>query len=159
MGGTEWHKTKSRAKSAAKDIAKELIALYAERQRKPGFAFPEDSDFENSFADAFAYEETESQLQAIREIKADMMKPVPMNRLLCGDVGFGKTEVALRAAFKAIMGGKQVAILVPTTILALQHYETALSRMRGYPVSVEMLSRFKKPKEQAEILRKIKRLV
>ncbi len=157
MGGTEWHKTRSRAKSAAKDIAKSLIALYAERQRKPGFAFPEDSDLEYAFADSFEFEETESQTQAIREIKADMMKPVPMNRLLCGDVGFGKTEVALRAAFKAIMGGKQVAILVPTTILALQHYETALSRMRGYPVSVEMLSRFKKPKEQAEILRKVKR--
>ena len=157
MGGTEWHRTKSRAKSAAKDIAKELIALYAERQRKPGFAFPPDSEFEASFADAFGYEETDSQMQAISEIMADMMKPVPMNRLLCGDVGFGKTEVALRAAFKAIMGGKQVAILVPTTLLALQHYETTLSRMRGYPISVEMLSRFKKPKEQAEILRKVKR--
>ena len=157
MGGTEWQRTKSRAKSAAKDIAKELIALYAERQRKPGFAFPEDSDLEYSFADSFEYEETESQAQAIREIKADMIRPVPMNRLLCGDVGFGKTEVALRAAFKAIMGGKQVAILVPTTILALQHYQTTLSRMRGYPVSVEMLSRFKKPKEQEEILRRVKR--
>ncbi len=157
MGGTEWHKTRSRAKSAAKDIAKSLINLYAERQRKPGFAFPEDSELEDSFADAFEFEETESQAQAIKEIKADMQKSVPMNRLLCGDVGFGKTEVALRAAFKAIMGGKQVAILVPTTILALQHYETTLSRMRGYPVSVEMLSRFKKPKEQAEILKKVKR--
>ncbi len=157
MGGTEWHKTRSRAKTAAKDIAKSLINLYAERQRKPGFAFPEDSDLEYSFADSFEFEETESQTQAIKEIKADMMRPVPMNRLLCGDVGFGKTEVALRAAFKAIMGGKQVAILVPTTILALQHYETALSRMRGYPITVEMLSRFKKPKEQAEILRKVKR--
>ncbi len=157
MGGTEWHKTKSKAKSAAQDIAKSLIMLYAERQRKPGFAFPEDSDLEYAFADSFEFEETESQSQAIFEIKKDMMKPVPMNRLLCGDVGFGKTEVALRAAFKAIMGGKQVAILVPTTILALQHYETALSRMRGFPVTVEMLSRFKKPKEQAEILRKVKR--
>ncbi len=157
MGGNEWQRTKSRAKSAAKDIAKELIALYAERQRKPGFAFPEDSDLEYSFADAFEYEETDSQAQAIKEIKEDMMRPVPMNRLLCGDVGFGKTEVALRAAFKAIMGGKQVAILVPTTILALQHYQTTLSRMRGYPVTVEMLSRFKKPKEQEEILRKVKR--
>ena len=157
MGGGDWTRTKSRAKSAARDIAKNLIQLYAERQRKPGFAFPEDSDLEDSFADSFEYEETESQTVAIREIKADMMRPVPMNRLLCGDVGFGKTEVALRAAFKAIMGGKQVAILVPTTILALQHYQTALSRMRGYPVSVEMLSRFRKPKEQTEILRKVKR--
>ena len=157
MGGNDWTRTKTRAKSAAKDIAKDLIRLYAERQRKPGFAFPEDSDLEDAFADSFEYEETESQTVAIREIKADMMHPVPMNRLLCGDVGFGKTEVALRAAFKAIMGGKQVAILVPTTILALQHYQTALSRMRGYPVTVEMLSRFRKPKEQAEILRKVKR--
>jgi len=157
MGGGDWARTKSRAKSAAKDIAKSLIALYAQRQRTKGFAFPEDSELEYSFADAFEYEETESQTVAIREIKADMIKPVPMNRLLCGDVGFGKTEVALRAAFKAIMGGKQVAILVPTTILALQHYQTALSRMRGYPVTVEMLTRFKKPKEQDEILRRVKR--
>ncbi len=157
MGGGEWQRTKSRAKAAAKDIAKSLIALYAERMRKPGFAFPEDCDLEMGFADAFEYEETESQSVAIAEIKADMMKPVPMNRLLCGDVGFGKTEVALRAAFKAIMGGKQVAFLVPTTILAMQHYQTALSRMRGYPVTVEMLTRFKKPKEQAEIIRKVKR--
>ena len=157
MGGGDWARTKSRAKSAAKDIAKSLIALYAERQRTEGFAFPEDSDLEYAFADSFGYEETESQAIAIREIKADMQKPVPMNRLLCGDVGFGKTEVALRAAFKAIMGGKQVAILVPTTILAMQHYQTALSRMRGYPVTVEMLTRFKKPKEQEEILRRVKR--
>ena len=157
MGGADWHRTKTKAKAAAKDIAKDLIALYAERQRKPGFAFPEDSELEYAFADAFEYEETESQTAAIREIKADMQRPVPMNRLLCGDVGFGKTEVALRAAFKAIMGGKQVALLVPTTILALQHYQTAISRMRGFPVTVEMLTRFKKPKEQAEILRKVKR--
>ncbi len=157
MGGTEWHRTRSRAKGAARDMAKKLIALYAERQRRPGFAFPEDSEMERDFADAFAYEETESQSVAIREILSDMCRPVPMNRLLCGDVGFGKTEVALRAAFKAIMGGKQVAILVPTTILALQHYQTALSRMREYPVTVEMLSRFKKPKETAEIIRKTAR--
>lgn len=157
MGGTEWVRTKSRAKAAAKDIAKSLIALYAERQRKPGFAFPADSDLEDSFADSFEYELTESQMVAVEEIKRDMMRPVPMNRLLCGDVGFGKTEVALRAAFKAIMGGKQVAILVPTTILAAQHYATAISRTRGYPVTVEMLSRFKKPREQAEILRKLAR--
>ncbi len=157
MGGTEWQKTKSRAKSAAKDIARELIAIYAERQRRPGFAFPADSDLEDEFAAAFEYEETDSQNQAIEEIKRDMMRPVPMNRLLCGDVGYGKTEVALRAAFKAIMGGKQVAILVPTTLLALQHYQTATSRMRGYPVTVEMLSRFRTPKEQSAILRKAKR--
>ncbi len=157
MGGGDWTKAKSKAKAAAKDIAASLIKLYAERQRMPGFAFPGDSDLEESFAAAFDYEETDSQVTAIREIMSDMTKPVPMNRLLCGDVGFGKTEVALRAAFKAIMGGKQVAFLVPTTILALQHYQTALSRMRGFPVTVEMLTRFKKPKEQEEILRKVKR--
>ena len=154
MGGGSWQRTKSRAKAAVKDIAKNLINLYAERQRTPGFAFPKDTELEAEFDAEFEYEETESQLIAINEIKADMMKSVPMNRLLCGDVGFGKTEVALRAAFKAILGGKQVALLVPTTILALQHYQTAISRMRGYGVSVEMLSRFKKPKERAEIIAK-----
>ena len=157
MGGGDWNRAKSRAKSAAKDIAKDLIRLYAERQRKPGFAFPADSEFEDEFAASFEYEETESQLVAIEEIKRDMMKPVPMNRLLCGDVGFGKTEVALRAAFKAIMGGKQVAILVPTTILALQHLETAISRMRNYPVTIEMISRFRTPTQQEKILRKVAR--
>ncbi len=157
MGGGDWLRTKTKAKSAAKDIADELIKLYAERQRLPGFSFPRDSDMEYEFASAFEYEETESQLVAIEEIKRDMIKPVPMNRLLCGDVGFGKTEVALRAAFKAIMGGKQVAILVPTTILALQHYQTAISRMRNYPVTVEMLTRFRSAKEQEAILRKAKR--
>ncbi len=157
MGGKDWTRTKSRAKSAVKDIAKNLIALYAERQRSVGFAFPPDSEIEDVFGSEFEYEETESQLQAIEEIKRDMMSSVPMNRLLCGDVGFGKTEVALRAAFKAIMGGKQVALLVPTTILALQHYQTALSRMRGYGVSVEMLSRFKRAKERANIIENVRR--
>ena len=157
MGGAEWTKTKSKAKSAAKDIAKKLIDLYARRKNSLGVAYGEDTDMELSFADTFMFDETDSQLRAIAEIKEDMMRPCPMNRLLCGDVGFGKTEVALRAAFKAIMGGKQVAILVPTTILALQHYQTAISRFRGYPVTIEMLTRFKKPKEQAEILRKVKR--
>ena len=157
MGGLEWHKATTRAKSSARDIAKSLIALYAERQKRAGFAFPEDSELEYSFADSFEHEETESQIRAINEIKADMIRPVPMNRLLCGDVGYGKTEVALRAAFKAIMGGKQVAFLVPTTILAMQHFQTALSRMRSYPVTVEMLTRFKKPKEQTEILKRVKR--
>lgn len=156
MGGTDWHKAKTRAKSAVKDIANKLIRLYAERKRTPGFAFPADSEMEDEFASGFEYTETESQTVAIDEIKRDMMSPSPMNRLLCGDVGFGKTEVALRAAFKAIMGGKQVAILVPTTILALQHYQTALTRMRGYPVEVEMLSRFRSPKAQAKIIENLK---
>ena len=157
MGGTDWARTKSRAKAAAKDIAKNLIALYAERQRRPGFAFPKECELEDEFDADFEYEETESQLVAIKEIKGDMMRPVPMNRLLCGDVGFGKTEVALRAAFKAVLGCKQVAILVPTTILALQHYQTAVSRMRGYAVNVEMISRFRKPSERAQILKRVER--
>ncbi len=157
MGGGDWQRQKSRAKGAVKDIAKELIALYAERQKKPGFAFSEDTDLEDEFAASFEYEETESQLAAIEEIKADMMRPVPMNRLLCGDVGFGKTEVALRAAFKAIMGGKQVALLVPTTILAMQHYQTAQSRMRNYPVTIEMISRFRTPAQLDKILKKVAR--
>ena len=157
LGGPEWGKAKAKAKSAAKEMAKELIELYAKRQRRPGFSFAPDGEMEREFDDAFEFEETESQSEAIREIKADMLRPVPMDRLLCGDVGYGKTEVALRAAFKAIVSGKQVAILVPTTILALQHYQTALSRMRGFPVTVEMLSRFRSPKEAAAILRRLKR--
>ena len=157
MGGGDWLRAKSKAKAATEDIAKQLIKLYAERQRMPGFAYPATSELEDEFDSKFEYEETDSQLTAIAEIKADMEKPVPMNRLLCGDVGFGKTEVALRAAFKAILAGKQVALLVPTTILALQHYGTALSRFRGYAVSVEMLSRFKKPKEREEILKRTER--
>ncbi len=157
IGGTDWYKKKERARGAAKEIAKDLLRLYAERKRKPGYAFPPDSDLEREFDAGFGYEETDPQLVAIEEIKRDMMAPCPMDRLLCGDVGFGKTEVAFRAAFKAIAGGKQVAILVPTTILALQHYETALGRMRGFPVTVEMLSRFRTPKEQAQILRRLAR--
>ena len=157
LGGGDWQRQKSRAKAAAKDMAKELIALYAERQKKEGYAYPPATDMEREFAENFEFEETEPQLQAIEEIEGDMMRPVPMDRLLCGDVGFGKTEVALRAAFKAIVSGKQVAILVPTTILAMQHYQTAISRMRGYPVNIEMISRLKKPKEQEKILRRLAR--
>ena len=157
MGGGDWQKAKSRAKAAVKDMAKELIALYAERMRKSGYAFPADDKMQHDFEAAFEYDETDSQLSAIEDIKRDMMRPVPMDRLLCGDVGFGKTEVALRGAFKAIEAGKQVALLVPTTILALQHYHTALSRMRNFPVKVEMLSRFRTAKQQKEILRSLKR--
>lgn len=157
MGGSDWSRKTAKAKSAAKNIAKDLIRLYAERQRRPGYAFPKDSEMEEEFDASFEFAPTDSQLRAIEEIKADMERPVPMNRLLCGDVGFGKTEVALRAAFKAVCGGKQVAFLVPTTILALQHYQTALSRMRGYPVTVEMLSRFRTPKEEEAILRRLRR--
>ena len=157
LGGTEWQRAKSRAKASAKEMAKELVELYALRQKKAGFAFPPPSDMERDFAADFEFEETEPQLNAIAEIERDMERAVPMDRLLCGDVGFGKTEVALRAAFKAIVGGKQVAILVPTTILAMQHYQTAISRMRSFPVDVEMLSRLRTPKEQEKIKRRLAR--
>ncbi len=142
LGSNDWTKTKARVKKAAKDIAKELIALYAERSRRPGYSFGADTEWQREFEERFEYDETEGQLSAIREIKEDMEKPHPMDRLLCGDVGFGKTEVALRAAFKAVMDGKQVAILVPTTVLCWQHYRTILSRMYGYPIKIEMLSRY-----------------
>ena len=157
LGGAEWGKAKLKAKAAAKEMAKELIALYAERMRRKGIAFDEDDALQQEFEGAFEYEETDGQLEAAREIKDDMERAVPMERLLCGDVGYGKTEVALRAAFKAAKSGYQVALLVPTTILAFQHYQTILSRMRGFPVTVDMLSRFRKPKEQRESLKKLKR--
>ena len=157
FGGGEWNRAKSRAKAAVKDIAKDLIKLYAERERRPGFAFPPDDDLQADFEAAFEYEETDGQLAAIEDIKDDMMRAVPMDRLLCGDVGFGKTEVAMRAAYKAVLGGKQVAMLVPTTILALQHYQTITSRMRAFSVNVDMISRFRTPKQQALSLRKLKR--
>ena len=157
MGGAEWTRAKSKAKAAAKSMAKELIKLYAERQRREGYAFAPDEEFQREFEAAFEYEETDGQLQSIGEIKRDMESTVPMDRLLCGDVGFGKTEVAMRAAFKAVMSGKQVAILVPTTILAMQHYQTLTSRMRGFPITVDMLSRFRSPKQQQETLRRLRR--
>ncbi len=157
MGGAEWKHAKSRAKSAVSEMAKELIKLYAERMRLPGFAFPADDDYQREFEEAFPYEETDSQLEAAEEIKADMQQPHPMDRLLCGDVGYGKTEVAFRAAFKAVEAGKQVAILCPTTILAYQHYTTAAARMRDFPIRIEMLSRFRTPARQKEILRRLKR--
>lgn len=156
LGGTEWAKTKRRVKSAVKDLAKQLTALYASRMNIKGFAFSEDTDMQNDFERRFEYEETDDQLRSAAEIKADMERPVPMDRLLCGDVGFGKTEVALRAAFKCIADSKQCAILVPTTILALQHYQTIISRMQGMPVNVELLSRFRSPKQQKEILKRVK---
>ena len=157
FGGAEWGRTKAKAKAAVKDMAKELIELYARRMRMEGFAFPRDDDFQRDFEAAFEYDETDAQLEAIDEIKRDMMHSAPMDRLLCGDVGFGKTEVAFRAAYKAVLGGKQVAILVPTTILALQHYQTALSRFRAFGVNVDVISRFKTPKQQALTKRRLKR--
>ena len=157
FGGGEWGRAKTKAKNAVKDIAKDLIKLYAERMRREGFAFPEDDDLQLDFENSFLYDETSAQLDAIEDIKEDMMKPTPMDRLLCGDVGYGKTEVAFRAAYKAVLGGKQVAILVPTTILAMQHYQTAMSRMRGFGVEIDMVSRFRTPKEIAHSLRKLAR--
>ena len=156
LGGTEWAKTTYRAKAAAKELAAGLIQLYAQRQRQPGFAFSPDSPWQREFEDAFDYEETADQLRSIEEIKGDMEKAVPMDRLLCGDVGYGKTEVALRAVMKCILDGKQAAILVPTTVLAQQHYATAQNRFRSFPVTVEVLSRFRTPKQIKEILERVK---
>ena len=153
LGGKEWQKTRSRVRAAVKDMAEQLTKLYAERMKAPGYAFSPDSDMQNDFERRFEFEETDDQLRCIDEIKGDMEKNYPMDRLLCGDVGFGKTEVALRAAFKCIAEGKQCAMLVPTTILAFQHYQTILKRFEGFPVEVDMISRFRTPQEQAKILR------
>ena len=152
LSGDQWQKTKARAKSAAKDLAAGLIQLYAERKRRMGYAFAADTPWQAEFEDNFPYAETDDQLRCIEEIKADMESPQPMDRLLCGDVGFGKTEVALRAAMKAVLDGKQVAILVPTTVLAQQHYTTALNRFRGFPVNIGALSRFSTPQQQRKVL-------
>ncbi len=157
LGGQEWQKSKARVRTAVKDIAKQLIALYSKRMNTPGFAFPEDEEWQYDFERRFPYEETEDQLRCVDEIKADMERSVPMDRLLCGDVGFGKTEVALRAAFKCVASGKQCVILVPTTILALQHYNTIVERFEGFPVTVDMLCRFRTPKQQEQILKKSER--
>ena len=157
MGGEAWKRATHKAKGAVREMAKDLIKLYAERMRRPGFAFDADDNMQSDFEAAFDYSETDCQLDAISEIKQDMMRPVPMDRLLCGDVGYGKTEVALRAAYKAVLSGKQVAILVPTTILALQHYQTALSRFRNFAVNVDMLSRFRTPKQVEQSLRRLER--
>ena len=152
LGGMEWAKQKTKARKAAKDLAAGLTKLYAERQRRPGFAFSPDSPWQTEFEEAFPYAETGDQLQAIADIKKDMEKSRPMDRLLCGDVGYGKTEVALRAIMKCILDGKQAAILVPTTVLAQQHYATACGRFKDFPVKIEVLSRFTTAKEQKRIL-------
>ena len=157
LGGKEWQKTKTRVRSAVKDIAHELIDLYAKRINTPGFAFSPDIDMQNDFERRFEFEETDDQLRCINEIKNDMEKPYPMDRLLCGDVGFGKTEVALRAAFKCAADGKQCAILVPTTILALQHYQTICKRFEGFPIEARMISRFVSASEQKEVKQRLKR--
>ena len=153
LGGAEWQRTRARVKKATEEMAQELIELYARRKQAKGFAFPPDGEWQQDFEARFEYDETEDQLAATAEIKNDMEHAWPMDRLLCGDVGVGKTEVALRAAFKCVMGGKQCAILAPTTLLAWQHYNTILSRMEAFPVKVELLSRFRTAKQQKEALR------
>ncbi|AJQ29314.1 transcription-repair coupling factor [Pelosinus fermentans] len=148
MGGSDWLKAKGKAEKAVADMAKELLEIYAQRKVASGFAFDPDTPWQKEFEDAFPYEETPDQLSAIIEIKGDMEKSQPMDRLLCGDVGFGKTEVAIRAAYKAVMGGKQVAILVPTTVLAQQHYQTISARFSGFGPVVDVISRFRNAREQ-----------
>ena len=155
LGGTDWEKAKTRAKKAVKDLAKGLIQLYAQRQRQPGFAFSPDSAWMKEFEDQFEYAETDDQLRCIAEIKGDMEQPRPMDRLLCGDVGYGKTEVAFRAIMKCVLDGKQAAILVPTTVLARQHYLSAKQRFAKYPVEIDVVSRFRTPAQMKETLRKL----
>lgn len=157
LGGNDWKKVKKKVQSSVQDIADDLIKLYAEREASKGYAFSKDGPEQREFESSFPYQETEDQLRAIEEIKKDMERDRPMDRLLCGDVGYGKTEVALRAAFKAIMDGKQVAFLVPTTILAQQHYETMRERFQDFPINMGLLSRFRSKKEQTKTIEGIKR--
>jgi transcription-repair coupling factor (superfamily II helicase) len=152
LGGTEWTKTRKKVRAATEQMAKELIELYARRKQAKGFAFPADADWQGDFEERFAYEETPDQLTSTSEIKKDMEQAWPMDRLLCGDVGVGKTEVALRAAFKCVMGGKQCAILAPTTLLAWQHFNTAISRMEAFPIRIGLLSRYRSAREQKETI-------
>ena len=156
LGNKEWIKTKARVKNNLREVAKELIELYAKREKAKGYAFPADSPWQTQFEESFPYQETDDQLRCIDEVKKDMELPKPMDRLLCGDVGYGKTEVAIRAAFKAVMGGKQVAYLAPTTVLAEQQYKEFRDRMANFAIRVEVLNRFKTKKEQNEIVKKLK---
>ena len=156
LGGSDWQRAKTKVRASVKDIADDLIKLYAARQATAGYAFTKDTPYQQEFEAMFPYDETTDQLRAIEEIKKDMEKASPMDRLLCGDVGYGKTEVAIRAAFKAAIDGKQVAVLVPTTILAQQHYETFRERFSGYPFNIQVLSRFRSRKEQNETTKGVK---
>lgn len=156
LGGAQWAKVKTKAKKAAFIMAEDLIGLYAERQASKGFVYSQDTVWQKEFEDSFPFEETDDQLNAVADIKADMESDKIMDRLICGDVGFGKTEVAVRAAFKAVQDSKQVAYLVPTTILAQQHFTTFSNRMRNFPVTVEMMSRFRTPKQQKEVIKGLK---
>jgi transcription-repair coupling factor (superfamily II helicase) len=157
IGGRSWSHRKEKVKKSVAELAERLLALYSVRKRAPGFAFPKDTEWQEQFEAGFPYEETPDQLTCINDVKADMEKPFPMDRLVCGDVGYGKTEVALRASFKAVMGGKQVAILAPTTILAEQHFNTFTERLERFPVKVKMLSRFVHRREQKKVLKEIER--
>ena len=157
LGGQEWHRTKSRVRGAVKDLAEDLLKLYAARQSQEGFSYGPDTIWQREFEEAFPYEETDDQLSAIEATKRDMESKRIMDRLICGDVGYGKTEVAIRAAFKAVQDGKQVALLVPTTILAQQHYNTFVQRMKDYPVVIRSMSRFRTKTEQAETVRELKK--
>lgn len=156
LGGSQWQKTKAKARSKVDGIADKLIEIYSARINQPGYAFPADNEMQIEFEQAFGYELTVDQLRSVEEIKADMEKAQPMDRLLCGDVGFGKTEVALRAAFKAILGNKQVAFLCPTTILSMQHYKTMVNRFENFPVRIALLNRFTSTKQKKEILNDLK---
>jgi transcription-repair coupling factor (superfamily II helicase) len=156
LGGSEWQKAKSKVRSAVREIAQELVVLYQKRVNAAGHAFSPDTPWQQELEEAFPYQETPDQLKAIQEVKADMEEPVPMDRLVCGDVGFGKTEVAIRAAFKALQDGKQVAVLVPTTLLAQQHYSTFSERFAGYPVRVEVISRFLTPGQARKVIEGLK---
>lgn len=156
LGGSDWANTKTKARRAVREIASELVALYAKRQSAPGHAFGPDTPWQAEMEDAFGFTETMDQLTAIQEVKADMEKPVPMDRVICGDVGYGKTEIAVRAAFKAVQDGKQVAVLVPTTLLADQHLQTFTNRMAGFPVTVKGLSRFTDPAESRAVIEGLK---
>ncbi|MHC1715393.1 MAG: transcription-repair coupling factor [Acidaminococcaceae bacterium] len=156
MGGSDWKRITNKAKAAITELASELLRLYAQRKIVTGHAFGPDTEMQREFEAGFPFEETPDQLQAIREIKSDMEKPMPMDRLLCGDVGYGKTEVAIRAAFKAVTDGKQVAVLVPTTVLAQQHFMTFTQRMEAFGVNVELISRFRTPREQRATLKKVR---
>jgi transcription-repair coupling factor (superfamily II helicase) len=155
LGGTRWHKAKEQTEKAVRDVASELLRIQAVRETQAGHAFPPDANWQREFESAFIYEETSDQVRAIAETKSDMERAKPMDRLICGDVGFGKTEVAIRATFKAVMGGKQVAILVPTTVLAQQHFNTFRERMADYPIRVELLSRYRTPREQNLVVKNL----
>src|SRR5208282_5773626 len=155
IGGTSWAHRKARVEEAVLDLASDMIEMQALRAAQPGIAYPPDSDWQQAFEGAFPYQETPDQLTTLSEIKADMQRPRPMDRLICGDVGYGKTELAMRAAFKAIDNGKQVAILVPTTVLAEQHFRTFSQRMAEYPFVIEVISRFRTAGEQKKIIKRL----